>query len=194
MEEEIIEQPVPETEGESSTENQDGSILGKFKDAKTLLNAYNSLQSEFTRKCQKLAEFQKENQENAFFDKYKTIDDFISDTNGSDIYKDEILEILNSNEEINNLPNKYLIAYKIATEAERKSADLLNSPEYIDSHILNNDSIKEKVISKYLLGLNNISSTPKIISGNSSNVVFTPQTDKPTTIKQAGEIFSKMLK
>ena len=66
MEENIIEQPVPETE-EIYSENQEGSMLGKFKDAKTLLDAYNSLQSEFTRKCQKLAEFQKENEENASF-------------------------------------------------------------------------------------------------------------------------------
>jgi len=38
---------------------EDGSIYGKFKDAKSLLDAYNTLQAEFTRKCQKLAELQK---------------------------------------------------------------------------------------------------------------------------------------
>ena len=193
MEENLIEQPIPETEENLSAENQEGSILGKFKDAKTLLNAYNSLQSEFTRKCQKLAELQKENEKNAFFEQYNTIDDFISCTNGSDTYKDEMLEIL-KNDEINNLPNKYLIAYKIATEAERKSADLLNNSEFIDSHILNNDLVKDKVITKYLSNLNNISPSPKIISGNSNTVYFSPQETKPTTIKQAGEIFSKMLK
>ena len=30
--------------------------FGKFKDAKSLLNAYNALQSEFTRRCQKVKE------------------------------------------------------------------------------------------------------------------------------------------
>ena len=193
MDDETIEQPIPETEQEPAPENQEGSILGKFKDAKTLLNAYNSLQAEFTRKCQKLAELQKENDKNAFFEQYNTIDDFISSTNGSDIYKDEMLEILQSNE-INNLPNKYLIAYKIAQEADRKTASNLNNPDYIDSHILNNELIKEKVISKYISNLNNISTSPKIISGNSNTVYFSPQESKPTTIKQAGEIFSKMLK
>ncbi len=76
MEEDIIEQPVPETETIQYSENQEGSIFGKFKDAKSLLDAYNNLQSEFTRKCQKLAEIQKENNENAFFNKYENIDDF----------------------------------------------------------------------------------------------------------------------
>lgn len=37
----------------------DGSEFGKFKDVKSLLDAYNNLQSEFTRKCQKLAEITK---------------------------------------------------------------------------------------------------------------------------------------
>jgi len=37
----------------------EGSMYGKFRDAKSLLDAYNTLQAEFTRKCQKLAEFQK---------------------------------------------------------------------------------------------------------------------------------------
>lgn len=192
MEENIIEQPVPETE-EIYSENQEGSMLGKFKDAKTLLNAYNSLQSEFTRKCQKLAEFQKENEENAFFNKYDSIDDFINSTNGSDIYKEEMLEIL-KNEEINNLPNKYLIAFKIAENTSRKTAKLLNDQNFIDKEILNNQDIKEKIISNYLSDLNNISQAPNIISGNATSVYFSPETSRPTTIKEASEIFSKMLK
>ena len=46
------------TEDEGTT-NLEGSPLGKFKDAESLLGAYNELQSEFTRKCQKLSETQK---------------------------------------------------------------------------------------------------------------------------------------
>ena len=41
--------------------SENGSIYGKFKDATSLLNAYNSLQKEFTRKSQKLAELTKSN-------------------------------------------------------------------------------------------------------------------------------------
>ena len=192
MEENIIEQPVPETE-EIYSENQEGSMLGKFKDAKTLLDAYNSLQSELTRNCQNLAEFQKENEETALFNKYDSIDDFINSTNGSDIYKEEMLEIL-KNEEINNLPNKYLIAFKIAENTSRKTAKLLNDQNFIDKEILNNQDIKEKIISNYLSDLNNISQAPNIISGNATSVYFSPETSRPTTIKEASEIFSKMLK
>ena len=37
-----------------------GSTLGKFKDEKSLLEAYNNLQSEFTKKCQALSKLQNE--------------------------------------------------------------------------------------------------------------------------------------
>ena len=74
----ILEQPTLETETSIADENivqepQEGSIYGRFKDAKTLLEAYNNLQAEFTRKSQKLAEFQKEIDDFANFKKYNTI-------------------------------------------------------------------------------------------------------------------------
>ena len=47
---EVIEQVTEETEGAVS--------LGKFKDAAALLKAYNSLQSEFTKRCQRLKELE----------------------------------------------------------------------------------------------------------------------------------------
>lgn len=50
-------------EKENNTEMQNGS-LGKFKNTQSLLDAYNNLQAEFTRKCQKLKEFEKSNEEN----------------------------------------------------------------------------------------------------------------------------------
>ena len=192
--ENTIEQPIS-TENTSAQVNQDfenGSIFGKFKDAKSLLDAYNHLEAEFTRKSQKLAEFEKENKENAIFKPEDSIDDFINKT-GSDEYKNSIIEILND-KEISNLPNKYHIALKIAKEAERKSAETLNQQNFIDKHILSNENIKNKIIVEYLSNLNNIQTTPKTISGNSTNIYFSPNTEKPKTFKEAGELLSKMLK
>ena len=44
---------------EEMAEEKAGSH-GKFKDADTLLSAYNSLQAEFTRKCQRLSALEKQ--------------------------------------------------------------------------------------------------------------------------------------
>lgn len=71
MEEELREQPTMELATALNRANDDGAEsevgsqkdLGKFKSASALLEAYNNLQAEFTRKCQLLSELQKEKTE-----------------------------------------------------------------------------------------------------------------------------------
>ena len=63
MEEKLNEQTEPKTQSvETGDENlgvREGEVsLGKFKDVNALYNAYNSLQSEFTKRCQKLKELE----------------------------------------------------------------------------------------------------------------------------------------
>lgn len=195
MEENIIEQlnTEPEKEFENS-ENSEGSIFGKFKDAKTLLDAYNSLQAEFTRKSQKLAEFQKQFDENALFSKSDSLENILTDETDLEKYKKEVAEILDNNTEISSLPNKNFVAVKIMKEAERKVAETLNDQSYIDKYLSTNNKVKDKIISEYLSTLNETQAPPKVITGNSSNIYFSPSLDMPKTLKDAGEILSKMLK
>ena len=47
----------PAVEERATAHTEPGSI-GKFRDTASLLSAYNSLQAEFTRKCQRLAELE----------------------------------------------------------------------------------------------------------------------------------------
>lgn len=192
MEDKNIEQL--ETEPEQTAVNSESSMYGKFKDAQTLLEAYNSLQAEFTRKSQKLAEFQKKEEENAVFSNNDSLENILNDITDKEKYKKEVTEILDNNSDLSNLPNKNQIAFKIIKEAERKTAETLNSHEYIDKYIESNKEIKEKIISNYLSSLNNIPTAPKVISGNSSNIYFSPSLELPKTLKDAGDILNKMLK
>jgi formyltetrahydrofolate hydrolase len=178
----------------NNQEANDGSTLGKFKDTKTLLDAYNSLEAEFTKKCQKLADLQRELQNNAIFNNSQTLDDVLKDATDKDKYKKEITEILANNLEISNLPNKYQVAFNIIQESNRRAVENLNNQEFLENYVLSNKEINQTIISKYLSNLNNISSLPKIISGSASNVYFTPKDNAPKTLKEAGEVFSKMLK
>ena len=82
-----------------TNETADGSI-GKFKNTESLLNAYNNLQAEFTRKCQRLAEFENNAKSQA----------------GSITFADtqEVLEFVKSNSELQNrLVTDFLTANKI---------------------------------------------------------------------------------
>lgn len=195
MEEIIIEQPVLDTETSNNiSTSQEGSMFGKFKDAKTLLDAYNSLQAEFTRKSQKLAEFQKEYDKNAVFEQGQDIEDVLKDeTTDKDKYKKEITEIVSKNN-FDNLPNKYQVAFDIAKTIEQKVAENLNNAEFVDKYLQSNTQIKNQIINDYLSTLNNISPAPKVISGNPSTIHYSNISNTPRTLKEAGEIFSKMLK
>ena len=183
-----------ETEPEILSENSESSIYGKFKDAQTLLEAYNSLQAEFTRKSQKLADFQKQLEENAVFSKSDSLEEILTDSTDLEKYKKEVTEILDNNSELSNLPNKNFVAVKIIKEAERKAAETLNNQQFVDKYIESNEKLKDKIISNYLSSLNQTESAPKVISGNSSNIYFSPSLNMPKTLKDAGDILTKMLK
>lgn len=192
MENEKIEQPV--TEPEQNTENSEGSIYGKFKDAETLLEAYNSLEAEFTRKSQKLSELQKKIEDNEQISNNDSIENILNDITDSEKYKKEVTEILEQNKELYNLPNKNQIAFKIIKEAERKTEETLNNQDFMEKYFETNENLKQKILTKYLSSLNNTSSAPKVISGNASSIYISPSLNMPKTLKDAGEILSKMLK
>lgn len=204
MEEKILEQPAFDTDGNSQissdmveqmqSENQSGSSLGKFKDAQSLLDAYNALQGEFTRKSQKLAEFQRKCEENALFQiQSEELETVLNDCEDSEKYKKEIEELLSTNEKLGRLPNKYRVAFETINETKNRLKSILKSPEFYDEYIAKNDEIKTKIIDEYLSKLNNVSTAPKLMTGNSTSVYFTPQA-KPKSVREAGEIFAKMLK
>ena len=191
MENENLEQLTGEPEIKS--ENAEGSIYGKFKDAQSLLDAYNSLQSEFTRKSQKLADLQKQIDNHLTLTKSDSIDEILNDSTDSDKYKKEITKILENDKELSNLSNKNRVAFKIIKEAENKAAELLNDPEYMDKYINSRQEIKDKIITNYLSNQESSPSLPKVISGNASNIYFSPSISSPKTLKDAGEILTKML-
>ena len=70
----------------------DGSI-GKFKNTESLLNAYNSLQAEFTRKCQRLSELESKAQSTT-----ENVEDYIKNNQNlvGKILKHYVAEIQNN--------------------------------------------------------------------------------------------------
>ena len=79
------------------------------------------------------------------------------------------------------------------TNKQKNIENKINSQEFIDEYIKNNSAICNSIISDYLSKLNNIPANNNYIPSN-GNVYFSPNTNKPTNLKEAGEIFSKMLK
>lgn len=81
--------------------NENHGSLGKFKDTESLLNAYNNLQAEFTRKCQKLSELMKSSENLEDENANLTITDNLSQKD-----KNETKEKLNENSKNEPLENE----------------------------------------------------------------------------------------
>ena len=170
------------TDLEIGTEMQNGSPLGKFKDSAKLLDAYNELQSEFTRKCQKLSDAEKklqeftldknagESQENIQKEEFawnKNISEFLQSHKNASLLVDEITdEIINDNT-LKTSDDGLEKAY--ARVIEKKyipHEELANDQNFLEKYIYSNDNIKNKIIKEYVSSLQN-HQNPITITNNS---------------------------
>lgn len=195
--------------------NDSSSNLGKFKDSANLLSAYNNLEKEFTKKCQKLAELTKthnqlcseknqsqnnDNQSSSNQENNKAIDwttyaeNFIKENPEAKKHSMEIYEILKSDKNLASSPKCLEYAFAICKSNQIIDTEsLLNDPQFLSEHIYSNNEIKEKIIKEYLLSLKNGNQMPRFISGTTQNVSVTIPENKPKTIKDASNILRKLL-
>lgn len=167
-----IVQPVATDLGKG-TELNEGSPLGKFKDAQKLLDAYNELQSEFTRKCQKLSDAEKklqsqvsqsnneistsnENLERNEFAWKNNVREFLQSHKNAGQYVEDITKEIIEDETLKYSVDGLEKAY--ARVMEKKyipEADLASNKEFLDKYIYNNEEIKNKIIKEYVSSLQN---------------------------------------
>ena len=196
------------TDGEVGTSTSEGSPLGKFKDSAKLLEAYNELQSEFTRKCQKLSDTEKKLQElsndsNTSQDNVaqnsnefawnKNISEFLqSHKNARGLVEEITNEIINDNtlrKSEDGLEKAYarVIEKKYTPESE-----LVKNVEFLKNYIYSNEEIKNTIIKEYIASLQN--SKNPIIVNNSSFNRGVAITNKITSLDDARKYVEHMFK
>ncbi|MGN0960719.1 MAG: hypothetical protein ACI4PF_00800 [Christensenellales bacterium] len=161
------------TELSDGTEMRDGSPLGKFKNPEKLLDAYNELQSEFTRKCQKLSDAEKKLQE---FNSNNDASNIQSENSNEFVWKNKISEFLqshkNASELVEDITNEIINdeALKSSEDGLEKAysrviekkfipqSELVNNQEFLEKYIYSNDKIKNKIIQEYVSALQNTKS------------------------------------
>ncbi len=180
-------------------EIDESSRFGKFKNAEALLEAYNNLQSDYTKKCQMLAQKQKDDKtENATapesdsFNWAENAKDFFEKNERAKKYEDKLARIIVEDKEIagstnplNNAWNKFISSKFLEEE------DLVNNESFLQKYIFNNDFIKNKIIKDYFNSLHFANSPTLISSQKGSESVLSPVT-KPKTIKEARKIVEDM--
>lgn len=179
--------------GNEGTNDQEGSPLGKFKDAQKLLGAYNELQSEFTRKCQKLSEVQKQleeqnqsqngtaeienNSKEKEFAWSNKLENFLQmHKNASGLVEDITNEIINDND-LKDSEDALEKAYmRVMEKNYEPQENLAKNEEFLNKYIYSNDGIKDKIIKDYVSSLQDIKSPIQVTSmGQIGSIASTPK-------------------
>ena len=191
--------------GEQPQVEDSGSPVGKFSDAKALLDAYNNLQAEFTKKCQKLSDLVKEreqmeqDQKNRSIPQYEKegwkekVQDFIKANKYASKFINEIADTLIKDDTLSAQDNCLDLAYKEVLASHFKTEnEIASADDFLDKYILNNEDIKMRIITKYIEDLNR-NTVPTVISSNKGSSNISSNT-LPKTLKEAGDMVKILFK
>ena len=194
MEEEIVrEQPELEEENENLIAQSEGS-LGKFKDAESLLKAYNNLQAEFTKKCQKLSALENEKNKTIFYEEdwNKRVANFLEKNPEAKKYSKEISEKILNSPELKSSENALELAWSsIAMKSYVEPEKLASDKTFLNSYIFNNEEIKKQVLENYL---KEIKTAPPVISGSRGAKLSSKEEYAPKNLNDAKKIVEKFFK
>ena len=189
---------------EIGSQPQDG-VLGKFKSVEALRDAYDSLQAEFTKKCQLLSQLKQENISDEETSQEKTIEDNQQenkenqfDENGLQEFLSQFGEAQGYAEEIKNRfpfvkaqnSNPYVVAWAEVLMKNLKENNASSDP-IINQYVLSDEKVRNKIIEDYLVSLNK-SQPPIVISSQSGERLSGVMPDSPKTLAEAKRRVEKM--
>ena len=170
----------PAPEGDKKVENS----YGKFNSAEDLLKAYTALESEFTKRSQKLKELEakqnavkKGEEMKTFLEKYPVAEKF------SEELKEEIAKTASAGD-------GYEGALLNVLSRKVKSEDEMAKDERVISRVLGDEENREAIINGYLDRIrenSTVKSLPKV------GAIPVAPSYRPKSVKEAGEIAKKIL-
>ncbi len=167
--------------------------LGKFKDVQSLLKAYNSLQTEFTKKSQKLSEIENSKSE---FTREEKINQAIKSVeqnhNIASKFTQNIKQSIKDIEADNYIPIVQEELLKNLEKEYKTAVEYANDQDFLNSYVYNNQTIRDNIIRDYLANLTN--STPVKVSSNISSSIPLSPPNIPLTIQDAGKLAKNIIK
>lgn len=183
---------------DEGVEVKPSSPFGKFKNANDLLDAYNNLQSEFTRKCQRLSELESSASDKEVSPQYTSdswqmqIDGFLEAHPDAKQYAKEIADVLYSDKTLASNPSSLELAYsRILSQKYKSPEELVEDGDFLDKYIYSNSKVTKKILDDYL---QNYSKTPHLISSNvGASVNLTPNA-KARNLAEARKLAEQLFK
>ena len=193
MEEQIImEQPEVQSQSAAAQEEEigrdtDGSI-GKFRDSAALLEAYNNLQSEFTKKCQTLADLKKKSEEGVQVeDLNQKLHNFLQTHPEAAEFKDRLTQQI-SDDKSEEDSNPFERAWgKIVMQNYKTPQNLAGDQNFLEQFIFNNSEIKDKILNDYFDQLN-FTPSPKLISSHAGSASSITPKSAAKNVLEAGKM------
>lgn len=195
-EEKIMEQPEVQSQGAAAQSEDVGrgteGSIGKFKDSDALLEAYNNLQSEFTKKCQTLADLKKKSEESLHVDVFnQNLQDFLEAHPEAVNFKDMILQQVSGDKLEDS--NPFELAWgKIAMQNFKTPENLVKDSGFLEQYVFNNNEIKDKIMNDYFSQLN-FADTPKLISNHAGSASSVTPRATAGSIAEAGKMAKAIL-
>lgn len=186
----ITENLAEQNSGQSG-EAERGVPTKKFKSVEDLERAYESLQAEFTRKCQRLSELEKKDKTADTLPKVeRNLDEefklFLLDNQEAFSYADEIKKRVENDESLKNTNSPF----------EKVWADMLlkkfNDPnrakdDFVKNLILKDKDLKTMVVEDYMKDLKE-AKAPFVFSASEGERVTKPAVPKPDSFEQAKQV------
>ncbi len=161
---------------------------GKFKTAEELLKAYNSLQSEFTKRSQKLAEYEQKKIETEKWE--GRVAEFVAKYPVAERYADEIAQEIAKNENGANGEANLESALLNVLVAKVKTPEQMAADDDVIEKVLNADANREKIIAQYL---DTVKSNPYPVTLQKGGAIPLTPPIRPRNIREAGELALKII-
>ncbi|MEG1499888.1 MAG: hypothetical protein RR400_02340 [Clostridia bacterium] len=186
-----------------------GSPYGKFRDADSLFSAYNSLQAEFTKKCQILSEKEKaeilNESDNATKDEKtevapfylgegweEKVADFLSKNSDATKYAEEICSEILKDETLAKNENALTLAYqKVVSKKFVEPEKLAKDKGFLEDYVLSNDEIKKQVLAIYLAEVES-NRVPPTISSDKGGVISFSKKPNPKNLAEAKKLAEEL--
>ena len=180
---EILEQPI---------ENEGSKAYGKFKDAETLLKAYNNLEAEFTKKSQRLSVLESENEKQNLeltkkAEQERKVDEFVSKFEVFKPFSSALKESLIQDDAIDIKEQ----ALHLIGKSYKTAEDYVNDGEFLNNYIFSNEEIKAKIVKEYMSKVTQ--NSPIKVENGAGTISLTPP-KMPTTIQEAKNLAKSIIK
>lgn len=179
-----------------STEAERGVPVGKFKSVEDLMTAYNNLQAEFTRKCQRLSALEKEKvafvTPSADESQEGRLKTFLSKNQEAVLYAEDIKSRVMQDENLKNDELGFDKAWA-GMLFEKLSSPNKSKEPLIQNFILKDDELKNLVIENYMKQLQEQKSPIIMSSSASGEKVTKTVTPKPDSFEEAKKVVLDLL-